>query len=363
MFSIKTPEIEEITVDKPEDLVIYHKGNTKFVKKETSFGIVLMGGGRKELNALRWMMKKANGGDLVILNSKDFDDELTNPESITNIFAGLGGFNSINNIVVDTREKANHEFVYKMILNAEALWIPGGNQTSYYELWNHTRLEEAVNYLVNEKKIPIGGTSAGMHSMGKLLHTPYGGNSVLSTDALLNPYLSPKEKPGSAGITFRDDFFNIPYMENIITDTHWSERNRMGRSIVFLARVIVDGFRKLNQIKLIACDEGAAVCINEDGKAQVFGSFPSHNDYAFFIKPETYPDLCTYDEPLTWKSPEGALTVNRIPGYPDGKYTFNVADWLGTGGGEQIKLNIHNGYVEDINQNRIDIQTPDKSRV
>ena len=42
-------------------------------------------------------------------------------------------------------------------------------------------------------------------------------------------------------MTFTYDFFNWAHMEDVITDSHFVTRDRMGRTLVFLARQIRDG--------------------------------------------------------------------------------------------------------------------------
>ncbi len=341
----------------PQDLRVYHKGNSHYINTKTSFGVCLMGGGRRVDSALQWFLEKAGGGDVVVLRITDYSDELTNPESSTNVFWNLGACHSITSLVIDSREKANSAYVEQVVRNAEAIWLPGGDQTEYCDVWNATKTQEIVNYVVNEKKISIGGTSAGMHCLGRIIHAPYGGNSVISKDALDNPYLPPGQVRRSAGISFKVNFFDIPYMENIITDTHWSKRNRMGRSFVFLARIIADGRRSVDDARLIACNEGTAVCVDENGLARIFGSYPDYEDYAFFVQPNSFPNKCTYKRPLTWETQEGALTVYKICGYPDGRNTFDLNTWK-SDHGEAIHLNIYRGVIEDLEQKRIDIQTP-----
>lgn len=364
LLEIENGSIEPDPGKCPDDLKVYKLGNKDYIKQKTTFGICLMGGGDKNMESLKWFVKKACGGDIVVIMSKDYEDELTNPDSITYTFWNkIGGFNSITTMILDSREKANYPFVEQVLKNAEAVWIPGGNQTEYYDLWSFTKAEEAINYLVNIKNVTIGGTSAGMHSMGKLLHTPYAGNSVLSADALNNPYLSPDKIPDSAGITFKDNFFDIPYMEDIITDTHWSERNRLGRSIVFLARIIKDGIRPLGNIKLIAADECSAICVEQNGIGQIFGEHPDYEDFVHFIKPNSLPNICTYREPLTWiDEKNGAVTAYRIPATKEGLNKFDIINWQPVESCDYTKekLNIYRGEIEDLDQKRTDIQTPRK---
>ncbi len=204
-----------------------------------------------------------------------------------------------------------------------------------------------------EKRIPEGGTSAGMHSMGKLLHAPGGTTgSIISKQALDDPYVTIDE---GIDVTLEnhDNFFEIPMMENIITDTHWSERNRMGRSIVILARVIKDGMRTQSDIRLIACDEYTTVCFSEDGIAKIFGYYLDDN--AFFIKINSADSFtCDNDTHLEWSNNEGngPIEIHRVLGTQQGNNTFNINTW---NGGEVFYINVTDGKIDSTEPN---IQTP-----
>ena len=72
-----------------------------------------------------------------------------------------------------------------------------------------------------------------------------------------------------AGITFQQRFLLVPGLANTVTDTHWSERDRMGRSITFLARILQDGLRTWETASVLACDEGVAAFFDRKGASRV----------------------------------------------------------------------------------------------
>ena len=47
----------------------YFTGNTTNITTNPEFGVCLMGGATEHDNAMRWLLQKANGGDVVVLRS------------------------------------------------------------------------------------------------------------------------------------------------------------------------------------------------------------------------------------------------------------------------------------------------------
>jgi cyanophycinase-like exopeptidase len=307
-----------------------------------------MGGGIKAPEALAWFAERAGGGDVVVLNVKDHEDELTNPDSTTNALWRTDQWKSLTTLIVDSRDKANDPYVEAVLRRASGVFLPGGDQTAYYDRWASTRLAEVINERAALRNIALGGSSAGMHSLGWLIHTPEGTGSVTSEEALHDPYLPPSPVLDRGGVTIREQFLAVPFMENTITDTHWSERDRLGRSIVFLARIIQDGVRAVDACRLIACDEGTAFCLGEDGKGTVMTAEANHSGGAFFIRPNGRPNLCRSGEPLTWQEPGGALTILRAGGSPSVRSTFDLVAWEGQGL-EAFRVNVEGGRIIRLN--------------
>jgi cyanophycinase-like exopeptidase len=71
-----------------------------------------------------------------------------------------------------------------------------------------------------------------------------------------------------------------PVLQSVITDTHFVKRDRMGRLLVFLARILQDGWAK--RARAIAVEENAAVLIGAEGSAIVVGLGP-----AYFLEANT----------------------------------------------------------------------------
>jgi len=87
------------------------------------------------------------------------------------------------------------------------------------------------------------------------------------------------------------------------------------------------------EAKGIAANEYTAVCIDEDGKAYVYGN-PSYEDFAYFLCSQNCePENCTSEQPLTWNCNQKAVRVYRILGKTTNPDYFDLNDWeSGTGG-------------------------------
>ncbi len=119
------------------------------------------------------------------------------------------------------------------IRNAEAVFIAGGDQSNYMRYWKDTPVEDAINF-VAAKPAPIGGTSAGMAVLGEYVYSAEGKESLTSPVALADPF--------AADLTLARGFLSLRRLENVITDQHLQERDRIGRTIALLSRLQADGW-------------------------------------------------------------------------------------------------------------------------
>ncbi|MEL6276811.1 MAG: cyanophycinase, partial [Bacteroidota bacterium] len=286
-------------------------------------GTVLAGGGPDSDEAMQWMLARASGGDVVVLRASGSDGYNDY------FFSDLGiNVNSVETIRFESSAAAAAPYVIRRIREAEVLFLAGGDQSVYVDYWRNSPVAEAINFLVSEKRITIGGTSAGMAILGGAYYAPVN-QSLISEEAVADPY-----HPNTQGIS-NESFLHLPYLQNVITDTHFENRNRQGRSIVFIARAA----ELINGPALgIACNEATAVCIDETGQAQIFGSFPDFPDFAFFLQPGCTntnfgPENMTAGELFDWNRGGRAVSVYRLAGTPTGENTFNLNDWQNPAGG------------------------------
>jgi cyanophycinase len=298
-------------------------GDTANVVKVVEPGMVLMGGGSDVATAFQWMMERSGGGDVVIIR-------VSGTDAYNSFVNNLGSVNSVETLKIDTKSLANNDTVANIIKNAEMLFIAGGDQSDYMNLWRGTKTGDALNYLLKEKKVPFGGTSAGCAILGGFYFSGENG-SVASNEAIADPF--------AANIKlYNNDFLHAPFLENVITDQHYLTRTREGRSVVFLSRIFND-FKVLP--KGIAVDEKTAVCIDKDGKAKVLGT-----SKAYFLLPDArhLPEQLIAGKPLIWNQKQEAISVYEINASPTGNGNFNLANFSAAeaSGGKWFYLSVEN---------------------
>jgi len=290
-------------------------GDAADVGGATVGGTVLMGGGPDVDAAFRWMIAKAGGGDFLVLRA-------SGTNAYNAYVYGFGGLNSCETLLLNSRALANEPLVEAKIRAAEAVFIAGGDQADYVNFWKDTRVEDALNYVRNVKRCPVGGTSAGNAIAGRIY---FGAllSTISSAQALANPY--------DANVTLgRDDFLDLPFLANTITDTHFDNPDRRGRLVAFLARMSQDyGIVPRG----VGVEEATAVCIEPDGLGRVLGRGAAH-----FLQqngPANPPERCQPNTPLDWNRNRQAVAVYRVAGTAAGTHTFDFATWTGTGGTAQ----------------------------
>lgn len=288
---------------------IGYVGDSADVVTPVSGGLVLMGGGADVDAAFKWMIGRSGGGDVVVIRASGAD--AYNP-----YIKGLGKVNSVETLYINSRALADNEQVASIIRNAEMLFIAGGDQSNYMKYWKNTKTMDAINYLLNVKKAPVGGTSAGCAILGELYYSGENG-SVVSDEALANPY--------HPNVTlYANDFLKAPFMKEVLTDQHYVARNRQGRHLAFLARMLKDNGI---EAKGIAADERTAVCIDANGKAAVFGK-----GKAFFLMTDKnkIPEVCESGKALDWNAKQAAVRVYAIAGAEEGNGNFDLSTYAET---------------------------------
>jgi cyanophycinase len=276
-------------------------GNQNDVARTTTAGTVLMGGGSDVDTAFQWMIGKSGGGDFVVIRT-------TGTDAYNPYIYGLGTVDSVETLIIPSRTAAADPFVVAKIRNAEALWIAGGDQSTYISNWKGTAVADAIHYVANTKRAPVGGTSAGLAVLGQFIYTGASG-SVTSSQALANPY--------NRYVTLDRDFVQIANLGGVITDSHFVTRDRLGRLVTFLARIVKDGWA--SSARGIGVDEATAILVEPTGAATRVG-----RGAAYFMSSAGVPQVCVSGSPLTYTG----LPVYKV----SGTATFNVSTWTGSGG-------------------------------
>jgi cyanophycinase len=282
-------------------------GNPGDVVTSTSGLLVLQGGGTDVDENFVRMGAHSGGGDFVVIRASGTD--AYNP-----YIYDLCSCDSVATIVFKNRNASFNQFVIDTIRNAEAVFIAGGDQSDYVELWKGTPIEDAIHH-VAAKPAPVGGTSAGMAIMGEFLYSAMSNSSLTSEEALADPF--------HRDLTLDRDFLALPQLGGLITDQHLIERDRMGRTLAFLARLVRDGWS--TQGHAIAADRETALHVDPStGAAQVFTTPDHPTPFVYFLTTPGTPELCEPGLPLTYRN----VAVYRIrPGN-----SFDLSRWRGAGG-------------------------------
>ena len=297
----------------------FRLGSKDDVQTQPIAGTAMMGGGSDLDEAFRWLCLKGNGGDFLVLRA-------TGSADYNEYVKGLCKLNSVATLVLPDRAAAQDPEVAEIIKKAEVIFISGGDQAHYIRAWQGTPVEDAINAHVAAGK-PIGGTSAGLAVQGEFAYGALGdkpdGNDLASSEVLPNPY--------SERVTLVHGFLKIPHLENLLTDSHFAKRDRMGRTLVFLARIMRDGWSQ--SPREVAIDEKSAVLVEPDGKGTVVGSGKG----AYFLQPTRKPDVCRKNQPLTFRK----ISVYRVPA---GGH-FDLPSWKGDGG-VAYSLSVEKGKIQ-----------------
>lgn len=294
-------------------------------------GILLIGGAEGgqlgENAATEWFLERADKGDYLVLRSGGLGSQAAwiceNYRDFVSSAAELS---------IDSRDSANDPEVIRYIRNADALFIAGGNQDAYENYWEGSAVEDAINNLINQKKVPVAGTSAGMAILGDYYYAPTD-QGVLSSEILNNPFHHNTKD------IYRSDFIKVPFLERVITDTHLDRVNednpetRYGRIFGFLARVVCDTGNQL-PVYGIGLEEGAFVAIDENGVAEVFGNGTEKGQDAYFLQTQgAIPEQIQPGLPLIWNHNGQAVKVYKISGTPKGHGRFDLTNWTNASGG------------------------------
>jgi cyanophycinase len=277
----------------------------------------LQGGGTDVAAAMQWMIDEVRGCadcqtkvDVVVLRS-------SGAEGYNDFVFKMNGVDSVETLVIKDRADSDSAAVVRTVADAEVVFFAGGDQCNYVRHFKGTGLERAVER-VHARGGGVGGTSAGLAILGEVSYDACSGGSARSAEALRDPY--------HRDVTFTYDFFDWPPLRGVITDTHFVERDRMGRLLAFLARQLKD--RSYRRITGLAVERETSVVADRRGRARVLGKGP-----VYLVLADHPPEVCEPGRPLTysgfklWKLQAGAaFDLKRLP--TAGFYTVSVREGI-----------------------------------
>lgn len=291
-------------------------GNPNNIHVSARPGYALIGGGEDLDEAFVWLCHRSRGGDFLILRA-------TGADAYNPYVQSLCHENSVATLIIPSRDAANDSFVAKTISAASAIFISGGDQANYINFWRDTPVQSALNDAIR-RGIPIGGTSAGLAVLGEFAYTSQNdrpdGPNLNSPAALANPF--------NPQVVIARGFLNIPALRDVITDTHFHARDRLGRLLVFMARILASG--DASEIHAIGIDQHTAFLLDTDGNGVVAGA-----GAAYFFATANKPSVCRSGIPLTFDP----ISVRKLVAGEK----FNVVRWNATGA--QYTLSVNSGAV------------------
>jgi cyanophycinase len=273
------------------------------------FGVVMLGGHGDVDEATAFLCEHSGGGKIVVLRASGDDD-------YNKDFHEKCPANSATTIVFSSREASEQPWVLAQLREAHAIFIAGGDQSNYINYWKGTSVQKEMNAAI-ARGVPFAGISAGLAVEGEFVFASQI-DTVTTEQALANPY--------DIHVTLDKDFLAIPQLKGVITDSHYSARSRMGRSVVFAARILQDGWAK--HIHVMGIDETTAVLVQSDGSARVVGKGAAH----IFAMDEP-AEICVDGKPLTARELKGfvapagsSLNLKTWTATPSEPFTINVVD-------------------------------------
>ena len=197
-----------------------------------------------------WFVEKADSGKIINIDVDETSDWYPT------YFISLGADLTSHSMQISNVEDANNFLTYQELLSADGIFIEGGDQWDYISTWNNTYVQTAIEFVYNNGGV-IGGNSAGMAILGQVVFDAEHG-SLTSDQAAYNPY--------HYRLSLTDDFLSI--LPNVITDSHFNDRGRLGRLIIMLARRSQDFEQNLLGIGV---EYKTAFCIDENMIGEVYG--------------------------------------------------------------------------------------------
>jgi cyanophycinase-like exopeptidase len=252
----------------------------------TEFMLALMGGGGSVDAAYAAIAGHAGHGHILILRAVSDDSFDPDDGDYGKSFANeWGPVVSAETVVFHNRAASFDSRVIEALRRADGIFLAGGDQGNYIRYWKGTPVQDALNAHVLANR-PIGGSSAGLAILGRYSYTSLDGGSMESKTALADPF--------DSGVTIENNFLHYRWLEHVITDTHFSKRCRLGRLIVFTARINQEQPRA--KVLGIGLDERSALLVDAEGVGRMAtGSAGS----AWLVKPRRPPTVLAHGQPLT----------------------------------------------------------------
>ena len=308
----------------------YQKGGPVDNRHQGKKMYLLAGGGDStpfQEGRKRFFQEGGNGQDIVLISQGIEQRELVN--FVFDYYAD-GKSRSVTSLNITTREQANDPRMSKIVNGADAIWFGGGAQSFYQSVWEGTALFGALA-VAAANNVAIGGTSAGMAILGQAAYVELPWDSVKSrfaTQAPLDPRINIEYQGGQLPFAALSSGSNAP-LNNFITDTHFSSRDRMGRLVAFAAKSNMRG---------LGVDEETAVLIERVGNNWKWSTYGTGSVY--IVTPSSTSVRPKYQDNL--RLTYGPMNVYRL-----GPGTRNLTDVLSSGPSYRIWVTTGTVYTTE----------------
>ncbi|WP_447761512.1 isoaspartyl peptidase/L-asparaginase [Sphingopyxis panaciterrae] len=283
---------------KPYEHYVFGKLNTP-TPGTVSGGLLLMGGGDRNIDSMKWFFGKAGNGHIVVISAsygKEIGEEF---------YMDIGGIQSAEIFVFHSREQATNKKILARLRKADGIFIAGGDQSRYVRYWRGTPVAEILDAHVAAGK-PLAGTSAGLAMQGEKLYGAMDDGSIKSSEALADP-LGPAN-------TIEGDFVHFALLKGIVTDTHFKERDRLGRLFAFVAKAQIGRPASEPAMLGLGVDESAALAVEPDGSGRIYATEP--DGYAWVVDGSTLRNVAArgpLDAPRVKVTGVGPGSVIHLP--------------------------------------------------
>ncbi|MCE4553608.1 cyanophycinase [Roseateles cellulosilyticus] len=320
---------------------------------------VLMGGGPDVDPAFRWLIQRAgitraSGGRFLVIRATGTDaynpyifysdESLSTSNQIADQWVGGAslGLTSVETLVIPSVKAANSAAVNAIVAKANVVFIAGGDQSHYIRFWKGTALEQTLKALM-QKNVPIGGTSAGLAVLGQFDYSALY-NSATSEQSMLDPYYKDITFDPSP-LSLTGGFIAPPALESLILDSHFDSRDRMGRLVTFISRIVAPttlsggsfgcsggvlpaSSSGSKTARGIGIDVETALLVQGNGEGhpvtatRVTNASTTSESAVYFVRPSVAPTVCRSQQPLSIANVE----VRKLA---DSTTVFNLTEWTG----------------------------------
>lgn len=217
--------------------------------------VLLVGGGSEDYNdwsnvPYKWLVDHAPNKRILVMHYS------TGSVWLEGYFTSLGAV-SAKSLIVNSTAVANDSATYRAILEADGIFLRGGDQYQYILKWKGTLTEQAIREVYQRGGV-VGGTSAGEAVLSQVIFDAKLA-SVEPRNALRTPL--------NAGISFTENF--LGFAPGLLADSHFYERGRIGRLIAMMA---LYRSQTGKEITGAGVDYNTALAITPDGTAEVMGA-------------------------------------------------------------------------------------------